>query len=78
MAVAKNEASRLQVVSQAFRYCEYGAGQGQTRTLRVGAMPLQLVVNLSARRGRSKTKRSRSRSRSATRRPTRRSSRRSG
>ncbi|MCX5659607.1 MAG: hypothetical protein NTW19_07775 [Planctomycetota bacterium] len=46
MPAGKTESTRIQVVSQAFRYCEYGAGQGQTRTLRIGATPLQLVVNL--------------------------------
>lgn len=46
MPPSKTESPRLQVVSQAFRYCDYGAGQGQTRTLRIGATPLQLVVNL--------------------------------
>lgn len=46
MADARQDSPKLQVVSQAFRYCEYGAGHGQSRTLRIGATPIQFVVNL--------------------------------
>ena len=36
---------RLQVVSQAFRYCDYGAGQSLSRSVRLNAKPIQFVVN---------------------------------
>lgn len=37
--------TRLQVVSQAFRYCEYGAGQSLSRSIRLNRNLIQLVVN---------------------------------
>jgi hypothetical protein len=35
----------LKVVSQGFRYCDYGAGLSLSRSIRLGARPLQFVVN---------------------------------
>lgn len=35
----------LQVVSQAFRYCDYGAGQSLSRYVKLNRKPIQFVVN---------------------------------
>lgn len=44
-ATPSAEQTRLKVVSQAFRYCDYGAGKSMTRVLRPNAKPIQFLVN---------------------------------
>lgn len=44
-ADATAQQTRLEVVSQAFRYCEYGAGQSLSRSIRLNRNMIQFVVN---------------------------------